>query len=186
MDKKLYTCGIFIDLKKAFDTVNHSVLLSKLHHYGIRGVVNDWFSSYLCGRVQTTEVEMTVSAKATTPCGVPQGSVLSPLLFLIYINDIPNSSSKLSFYLFADDTNMLFSDNNLQSLEATVNNELKNVCDWLTANKLTLNTKKSNFVIFRPRQKKLVYEVNLNIVDNNTNTLTSLECKEYVKYLGVF
>ena len=84
MDKKLYTCGIFIDLKKAFDTVNHSVLLSKLHHYGIRGVVNDWFSSYLSGRVQTTEVEMTVSSKATTPCGVPQGSVLGPLLFLIY------------------------------------------------------------------------------------------------------
>ena len=75
MDKKLYTCGIFIDLKKAFDTVNHSVLLSKLHHYGIRGVVNDWFSSYLSGRVQTTEVEMTVSSKVTTPCGVPQGSV---------------------------------------------------------------------------------------------------------------
>ena len=80
MDKKLYTC----DLKKAFDTVNHSVLLSKLHHYGIRGVVNDRFSSYLSRRMQTTEVEMTVSSKATTPCGVPQGSVLGPLLFLIY------------------------------------------------------------------------------------------------------
>ena len=62
MDKKLYTCGIFIDLKKAFDTVNHSFLLSKLHHYGIRGVVNDWFSSYLSGRVQTTQVEMTISS----------------------------------------------------------------------------------------------------------------------------
>ena len=104
---------------------------------------------------------MTVSSKATTPCGVPQGSVLGSLLFLIYINDIPNSSSKLSFCLFADDTNMLFADNNLRSLEATVNNELKNVCDWLTANKLTLNTKKSYFVMFRPRQKKLKYEVNL-------------------------
>ena len=128
---------------------------------------------------------MTVSSKATTPCGVPQGSVLGPLLFLIYINDIPNSSSKLSFCLFADDTNMLFADNNLRSLEATVNNELKNVCDWLTANKLTLNTKKSYFVIFRPRQKKLEYEVNLTVIGNNTDTLTSLECKEYVKYLGV-
>ena len=184
MDKKLYTCGIFIDLKKAFDTVNHSVLLSKLHHYVIRGVVNDWFSSYLSGRVQTTEVEMTVSSKATTSCGVPQGSVLGPLLFLIYINDIPNSSSELSFCLFADDINMRFADNNLRSLEATVNNELKNVCDWLTANKLTLNTKKS-FVIFRPRQKKLENEVNLNVIGNNTDILTSLECKEYVKYLGV-
>ena len=186
MDKKLYTCGIFIDLKKSIRySQPHSVLLSKLHHYGIRGVVNDWFSSYLSGRLQTTKVEMTVSSKATTPCGVPQGSVLGPLLFLIYINDIPNSSSKLSFCLFADDTNMLFADNNLRSLEATVNNELKNVCDWLTANKLTLNTKKSYFVIFRPRQKKLEYEVNLNVIGNNTDTLTSLECKEYVKCLGV-
>ena len=77
---------------------------------------------------------------------------------------------------------MLFSDNNLRALEATVNNELKNVCDWLMANKLTLNTKKSYFVIFQPRQKKLEYEV--NVIDNNTNTLTSSECKEYVKYLG--
>ena len=153
-----------------------SVLLSKLHHYGIRGVLNDWFSSYLSGRVQTTEVKMTVSSKVTTPCGIAQGSVLGPLLFLIYINDIPNSSSKLSYCLFADDSNMLFADNNLRSLEATVNNELKNECDWLTANKLTLNTKKSYFVIFRPRQKKLEYD---------TNTLTSLECKEYVKYLGI-
>ena len=180
MDKKLYTFGIFIDLKKAFDTVNHSVLLSKLHHY--RGILklNDWFSSYLSGRVQTTEVEMTVPCKATTPCGVPQGSMLGPLLFLIYINDIPNSSSKLGFCLFADDTNMLFADNNLRFLEATVNNELKNVCDWLTANKLTLNTKKSYFVIFQPRQKKLEYEVNLNVIDNNTNTLTSLKCKDHM------
>ena len=89
---------------------------TEVHHYGIRGVVNDWFSLYLSGRVQTREVEMTVSAKATTPCGIPQGSMLDPLLFLIYINDIPNSSSKLSFYLFADDTNMQFADNTLQSL----------------------------------------------------------------------
>ena len=106
---------------------------------------------------------MTVSSKATTPCGVPQGSVLGPLLFLIYVNDIPDSSTKLSFCLFSDYTNMLFADNNLRSLEATVNNELKNVCDWLTANKLTINTKKSYFVIFRPGQKKLEYEVNLNV-----------------------
>ena len=135
MDKKLYTCGIFIDLKKAFDTVNHSVLLRKLYHYGIRDVVNGRFSSYLSGRVQTTEVEMTVSAKATTPCGVPQGSVLGSLLFLTYINGIPNSSSKLSFYLFAADTNMFFADNNLQSLEATVNNELKMyVTGWRRTN----------------------------------------------------
>ena len=91
---------------------------------------------------------MMVSSKARTPCGVPQGSVLGPLLFLININDIPNSSSKLSFCLFANDTNMLFADNNLRSLEATVNNELQNICDWLTANKLTLNTKKCYIILY--------------------------------------
>ena len=129
---------------------------------------------------------MKVFAKATMSCGVSQGSVLGSLLFLVYINDlIPNCSSKLSFYLFANDTNMLSADNNLRHLEATFNNKLKNICDWLMANILTLNTKKPNFVIFRPRQKKLEYDINLNVIDNNTNTLTSLKCRENVKCLGV-
>ena len=147
-DNKLFSCGIFIDLKKAFDTVNHSILLDKLRHYGIRGVINYWFSSYLTGRMQTTEVNSYISDKVVNPCGVPQGSVLGPLLFLIFINDIPNSSQKLKFYIFADDTNMLYADKNLKSLEATVNKELQNVCEWLHANKLTINAKKSNFVVF--------------------------------------
>ena len=76
MDKKLYTCGIFIDLKKAFDTVNHEILLQRLYHYGIRGIVNDWFSSYLKSRSQTTNIGPHVSEKAPTECGVPQGSIL--------------------------------------------------------------------------------------------------------------
>ena len=116
MEKKLivFTCEVFIDFRKAFDAVNHSLLPSKLRHYGVRGIVNDWFSSYLNGSTQTTEVE---SHLFTTPCGFPQGSVLGPLLFLIFINDFPNSSSKRSVYLFADDTNMLFAENNLKSLE---------------------------------------------------------------------
>ena len=97
--------------------MDHSILLHKLNHYGIRGVVNDWFSSYLSGRVQTTQIGSYISQKEKSLCGVPQGSVLGPLLFLIFINDIYNASDKLAFYLFADDTNLLFADRNLKSLE---------------------------------------------------------------------
>ena len=111
--------------------------------------------------------------------------MLGPLLFLLFINDIPNSSQKLNFVLFADDTNMLYADRHPKSLEETVNKELKNVCEWLHVNKLTLNIKKSNFVIFRPPQRSLNYEIKLKVIDNSTNISSSLECKEYVKYLGV-
>ena len=185
MDLKLFTCGIFLDIKKAFDTVNHSILLKKLNHYGIRGIINDWFSSYLLGRSQVTEIDSNLSAISKISCGVPQGSVLGPLLFLIYINDFHNSSAKFSFYLFADDPNLLYADKNLRSLEETVNNELVKVSDWLNANKLTLNATKSNFVIFRPYQRKMDYSVNIQMFDSSNHFLTSLECKNHVKYLGV-
>ena len=148
MDNKLFSCGIFIDLKKAFDTVDHSILLNKLNHYGVRGIVNDWFSSYLFKRTQTTEINSFISDKEIVPCSVPQGSVLAPLLFLIFINDIPNSSQKLNFVLFADDANMLYADRYPKSLEETVNKELKNVCEWLHVNEVTLNIKKIKLCYF--------------------------------------
>lgn len=170
MDKKLYSCGVFIDLQEAFDTVNHSILLRKLNHYGVRGIINDWFASYLVGRQQTTQIgPKNISKKEVVLSGVPQGSVQGPLLFLIYINDISNSSYKLKFYLFADDTNLLYADKNLKSLESTVNAEIFRVYDWLIANKLSLNIKKSNFVIFRPRQKKLNHQVNLKVFHHHNN-----------------
>ena len=162
MDKGLFSCGVFIDLKKAFDTVDHSILLDKLDYYGFRGTMNLWFKSYLSNRSQTTEIDGYVSEESVTAYGVPQGSVLGPLLFLIYINDIQMISNKLKFYLFADDTNLLYADKNLKSLENTINKELRNLSSWLRANKLTLNIKKSHFVLFSPRQKKTSYIPQIN------------------------
>ena len=157
MDNRLLSCGIFIDLKKAFDTADHKILLRTLDHYSFRGIINIQFSSYLQGRTQTTQIGPHISERLNSTYGVPQGSVLGPLLFLLYINDIQESSDKLRVYLFADDTNILFADKNLKSLELSVNLELNKVYDWLTANKLTLNIKKSNFVIFCTAQRKLTY-----------------------------
>ena len=139
MDKQLFSCGVFIDLKKAFDTVDHSILLHKLDHYGFCGVINKWFSSYLLGRTQTTQICPHVSSRVGITCGVPQGSVLGPLLFLLNINDIYVSSDKLNFFIFADDTNILYANKNLKSLEQTFNQEFCKLYIWLTANKLTLN-----------------------------------------------
>ena len=90
-----------------------------------------------------------------------------------------------SFYLFADDTNLLYTDKDLKSLESVMNIELQKVCNWLNANKLTLNAKKSNSVIFRPSQKKLSYQINIRMYNNASNSDTSLECIDYVKFLGV-
>ena len=116
MDKGMFSCGVFIDLQKAFYTVNHSILLHKLSHYGIHGIVNDWLSSYLSNRIQTTLVGPQVSRKESPLCGIPQGRVHGLLLVLIYVNDIYMASDKLTLYLFADDTNVLYADKNLKSL----------------------------------------------------------------------
>ena len=147
--------------------------------------MNDWFRSYLSDRIQSTQIGPNISNKQRMTCGVPQGSVLGPLLFLLYVNDIYRSSDKLAFYLFADDTNLLYANKNLRTLELVVNLELHKVCEWLTANKLTLNVKKSNFIIFHPHQKKIDYQVNLQIFDYDSKTYLPLEQKSYVKYLGV-
>ena len=140
--------------------------------------MNDWFSSYLINRVQTTQIGSHISEKQNTLCGVPQGSVLGPLLFLVYVKDIYNASNKLEFFLFADDTN-------LKSLETVMTNELLKVLNWLTANKLSLNVKKTNYIIFYPYQKRLNYDVNIKILDSRVNKYFNLERKEYVKYLRV-
>ena len=120
----LFSCGIFLDLSKAFDTVNHNILVHKLKYIGVRGIANNWFVSYLSNRKQFVSIGSQNSDYQSINCGVPQGSVLDPLLFLVYINDIGNCSTKLDFHLFADDTNLFFADKNLKNLEITENDEL--------------------------------------------------------------
>ncbi|CAB4028715.1 Hypothetical predicted protein, partial [Paramuricea clavata] len=127
MESKKFTCGIFIDLKKVFDTVDHSILLTKLNHYGISGLIHDWFNSYLSDRSQTTSIGNCTSEVFCCSYGVPQGSVLGPLLFLLYINDITSSSDKFEFCLFADDTSMLYPHCDIDALERIVNDELRKV-----------------------------------------------------------
>ena len=105
IDNNLITCGVFLDFSKAFDTVNHEILLRKLHKYGVRGKALDWFTSYLTKRTQYVKLGNVESESLQIVCGVPQGSTLGPLLFLLYINDLANSSDMLSFRLFADDAN---------------------------------------------------------------------------------
>ena len=148
IDNGNYGCGVFIDLKKAFDTVNDSILLKKMEHYGIRGIALNWFTSYLSYRKQYVSVIGHTSECLKTPCGVPQGSILGPLLFLIYINDLPNVSKHLLFYLFADDTNIYFEAKDLGALQRIMSRELRHVKKRLEADKLALNIEKTNFVVF--------------------------------------
>ena len=163
IDKGKYGCGIFIDLRKAFDTVNHDILLSKLEHYGVRDSVLDWFRSYLTGRKQYVSFNEQSSELLINNCGVPQGSVLGPLLFLIYINDLPNISKILNFYLFADDTNIYYESKSLHELERTVNKERCKLCLWLNVNRLSLNIDKTNFIVFHPYNKPLKQYITIKI-----------------------
>ena len=154
IENKKFTIGIFLDLSKAFDTVDHSILLDKLEYYGIRGITLKWFKSYLSDRKQIVKFYEYRSSMNTISCGVPQGSVLGPLLFLLYVNDIHRSSTLLSFILFADDTNIFNSYSDINTLITTTNEELKKVAEWLRANKLSLNIKKLNSLFSRQETKK--------------------------------
>ena len=175
---------IFLDFSKAFDTVNHQILIEKLKYYGVDGstlaLLLSSYLSYLTNRTQVVEVNGVESDVGIIKHGVPQGSILGPLLFLLYINDISNSSDILRFFLFADDTTVYYSaDPSSDNTEHILNTELEKVSCWLAANKLSLNVKKSNFLHFKYGNSQIA-SPNIKI-DN-----IAIEEKESTKYLGTF
>ena len=174
-----YVLGLFLDFSKAFDTVNHSILYQKLEFYGIRGSSLDLFKSYLSQRVQFVEYADSKSDEQEIVCGVPQGSILGPLLFLLYINDLAHVSSKLFALLFADDSNLFISGTNLNDMINTMNEEMVKIVEWLHVNKLSLNLKKTHFIIFRKARKKV--EVSQNIIIDNV----IISRTNKTKFLGV-
>ena len=180
LDEGNFGCSIFIDLQKAFDTVDHEILLSKLDFYGVRGKALSWFRSFLTNRSQFVTVSGSDSKSKFMKHGVPQGSVLGPLLFLIYVNDLHIALRYSLAVLFADDTMLFLQNESLKPIVKQANIDLKLLMHWLKANKISLNTTKTELMIFRPVRKKIDYEVKIKVNGHR------LRPSNVVKYLGVY
>ena len=194
INKKKHSLAIFCDLKKAFDCCDHTILLSKLEKYGIRGSELLWFKSYLTDRKQFVALNSKSSLLTEVLLGVPQGSILGPLLFLLYINDLP-LASKLFALLFADDTTLLASSKSVESLVEFVNIELKKICDFFRTNKLMLHLDKTKILFFSNTSNGEGVQILCNY--NNDDLLNPDQIKllspvsgnddmPAVKFLGVF
>ena len=165
-DKKCYSIAVFLDLKKAFETVNHSILLQKLASIGLSDLAICWFQSYLTGRKQYVKFKNSLSDYKFINHSVPQSSNLDPVLFIIYINDIINSLSFLKPILFADDSCFFCSGENLNQIIDKVNTDLIMINNWISANELTLNIEKSHYVVFN-RKKKVPPDIGKLFITNN-------------------
>ena len=165
VDNGLLNGVVFIDLKKAFDTIDHGILLQKLECYGVDTAGIRWFESYLFGRTQKCAVNGKLSNAVPVTCGVPQGSSLGPLLFLVYINDLPNCLITSTPRMFADDTSISYSSDSIEQLQNVMNSELKNLIinDWLITNKLSLNITKTEFMLIGSRQRVNASQDNIDI-----------------------
>ena len=179
LDKKKITCSVFIDLSKAFDTVDHEILLKKLLRYGFRGLPLQLIQSYLTNRNQYAFVNGTKSNLRRVKCGVPQGSTLGPLLFLIYVNDLPYVSD-FTTKLFADDTVLTMANSCMRTLQHDVNKELTKIDEWMRLNKLSLNYSKTKYMLITNKTKSEdLINGNITIGKHKIEQVTQ------IKYLGV-
>jgi hypothetical protein len=177
-DNNETTLAIFLDLSKAFDTIDHGILLKKLKFYGIRGKALEWFTSYLLNRQQYVSIDGHDSNKSSITCGVPQGSVLGPQLFIIYTNDLPTNLSFCKSILFADDTNLFKTSKNLDDLFIQANFDLQIITEWFQSNQLSLNTSKTHYILFTLSTKN-TSEYHIQLAGE------IIERKQYVRFLGL-
>ena len=177
LDNSLSTLSIFIDFSKAFDTINHNILLDKMYHYGIRGPIHSWFKDYLTKRNQEIVFNGVNSTSSEITLGVPQGSVLGPILFLIYINDISNIFTTSKTILLADDMTIYLTGPNPEELINTANQELQRLYQWCICNRLTINTEKTYYMLFTNKKTCLLPQL---LINNCTVCRTNR-----LKFLGV-
>ena len=178
-DENLDHFCLSLDLKKAFDTVNHEILFEKLNFYGIRGNVLKLIKNYFSNRQQYVQVDGVISSKLGISVGVPQGSIIGPLAFLLYVNDVTNVCNNTKCLLFADDTMLSYSQQKTNEISRNFNEDILGVIDWMKANRLTINFSKTNLIHFYLGPNPLTAIDSMDVCNEN------LEFRDYCDYLGI-